>query len=132
MGENIRHQRSCFLAPGVESLRSVGDRLHGRFQCRIEHVIAFLAEAMGLHAAAKQIEAEIEVSGIVGVIPKECQGGCPEPVRRRPRARNGTSDGLAEIGQRFAKNLGVYRFLGFEVKIEGRGRVAGRGRDRPQ
>ena len=106
--------------------------MHSQFKGRIEDLIAFLTEAVRLHATAKQIEAEIEVFGIVGVIPEECHGGGPELVRRRLGARDGTSDGLCQIGQRFAKNLRVYRFLGLEVKVERCGRVAGRCRDRPQ
>src|SRR6476620_11648765 len=80
MSKNIRHQRSGFLSPGAERLRGVGDRLHGRFQCYIEHVIALLAEALWFHAAAKQVEAKIKVSRIVGIIAKESRRGSPQPI----------------------------------------------------
>jgi hypothetical protein len=46
--------------------------------------------------------------------------------------RDGTGDGLSQIGQRLSKNLCVYGFLGFEVKVERCRRVTGGRRDRPQ
>src|SRR5258708_793642 len=106
--------------------------MQGPFKGRLEGFVAVLAETVRLHTAAEQIEAEIEVPGIVCVIAEECHRGCPELVRRRLGARDCTSDGLYQIGQRFSKNLRVYRFLGLEVKVECCGRVTGRRRDRPQ
>src|SRR3954469_14855558 len=132
MREDVRRQKSRLLLVGTKGLGSFGDRAQGQFKRRIEDLIAFLAEAAGLHAAAKQVKAEIEVSGIVCVISKECHGGCPEPIRRRSGARRCASDGLSKIAERFLKNLCVYRFLGFEVKVEGCGRVASCCRDCPQ
>src|SRR5229473_4173373 len=59
MREDVRHQQSCLLVTGTERLGGIGDRMHGQFKARIEDFIAFPAETVRLHAAAKQIEAEI-------------------------------------------------------------------------
>src|SRR5258705_13927950 len=99
MSENIRRQRSGFLAAGAERLRGVGDRLHGRFQRRVEHVVALLAEALWLHAAAKQVEAKIEISRIVGIIAKESRRRSPQPIGRGLGARDRPIYGLPKICQ---------------------------------
>src|SRR4029453_8789048 len=99
MSENIRHQRSGFLAPGAERLRGVGDRLHSRFQRSVEYVIARLAEALWVNAAAKQVEAKIEVSRIVGVIAKESRRRGPQPIGRGLGARDRAAYGLPKICQ---------------------------------
>src|SRR5258705_2761476 len=132
MSENIRHHRSGFLAPGAERLRGVADRLHGRFQRCVQHVIALLAEALWLHAAAKQVEAKIEVSRIVGIIAKESRRRSPQPIGRGLSARDRAAYCLPKICQRTSQNLRVDRFLGFEMKIERRVRVARNGGDREQ
>src|SRR5882724_894029 len=105
MREDIRHQRSGFLAPGAESLRGGGDRLHRRSQCCIEDIVAFLAETLWLHAAAKQVEAKIEVARIVGIITKESHRRGAQPICRTLRARDRAAHGLPEIGERGSKNL---------------------------
>ncbi len=99
MSENIRHQRSGFLAPGAERLRGVGDRLHGRFQRRVEYVVALLTEALWLHAAAKQVEAKIEVSRIIGIIAKESRRRGPQPIGRSFGARDRSACRLPKICQ---------------------------------
>src|SRR6266446_5447453 len=99
MSENIRHQRSGFLAPGAERLRGVSDWLHGRFQRCVEYLIALLAEALWLHAAAKQVEAKIEVSGIVGIVAKESRRRGPQPIGGGLGARDRTAYRLPKICQ---------------------------------
>src|SRR5260221_14103216 len=103
-----------------------------RFEGCIEDFIALLAETVWLHASPKQIEAEIEVSRIVGIIAEERHRRGPKPIGRRLGAQDRTADGLSKSGERASKNLCVNRFLGLEVEIESGRSVACRSRYRPQ
>src|SRR6266851_9154012 len=132
MSERLHHQQFCFLAAGAKSLGGLGDRIQRRFQGGIEHLIALFAETLWLHAAAEQVKPEIEISGILGVIPEERHRRAAKSIGGRLSAQDCTADGLSKICQRISKNLRVDLFLGLEVKIESGGRVTCRSRDRPQ
>src|SRR6267378_1780993 len=103
-----------------------------RFEGCIEDLIALLAETVWLHTPPKQIEAEIEVSRIVGVIAEERHRRGAKPIGRCLGAQDRTADGVSKLGERVSKNLRVERFLGLEVEIESGRSVASRSRYRPQ
>ena len=56
----------------LQGSRLVEYRPQRGFQCGIEHVVALFAEAVRFHATTKQVETEIKVSRVVGVVAEEC------------------------------------------------------------
>src|SRR5215472_507648 len=87
---------------------------------------------MRFHAAAKQVEAEIEVSRIVGVVAKERHGSTAQALGRRPGAHDRAADALSQSGKRDTKDLRIDRFFRIEMKIQRRRCVAGHGGYRAQ
>src|SRR5262249_16697561 len=119
------------LAPGTESFSSLGDRTQRSFQRSVEHLVAVFAETARLHAPAKQIKAEIEVSRVTGIVVEESHRRRPQSVRWRFSTSRSICHSLSESGKRILENFRVYGFLRLKVEIERSWRVTGRGRNCP-
>ncbi len=120
------------LAAGAEIGCGHGDGGERRRQSRVQRLVAGPAEPLRLHAAAEEIEAQIEIAGIFGIEAEEAHGRRAQALGRRRGARNGALDRLAEAGEGVAQHLGIDRLLGIEVEIKrGRG-IAGRRGDGAQ
>ncbi|MGY4257317.1 hypothetical protein ACVI1L_004385 [Bradyrhizobium sp. USDA 4516] len=122
----------AFDLEAPERLCGFGNRMQRRLQRGVQRVIAVMAEPGRLHAAAEQVEAEIEVARVLRVIAEEAHACCVQLLLGAARRRDRRTDGFAERGQRLPQHLGVDRLLGIEMEIQRRRRVAGPRRDRPQ
>ena len=120
------------LAAGAEIDSRRGDGIERRRQRRIQRLVAGPAEALRLHAAAEEIEAQIEIAGILGIEAEEAHGRGPQTLGRRLGVRHGALDRLAEAGEGLAQHLGIDRLLGIEMEIERRRRIARRRGDGAQ
>src|SRR6516162_5273491 len=107
VSKGIYHQISCFFMLYSEPLGGLGDRIERRFKRRIQHFVALFAETTRLHAAAEQVESQVEISGVLGIVAKECHRCRAKSIGRSAGPRDGTGDSLAKISERIPKNLRV-------------------------
>lgn len=132
VGEYVHHHEIGVRLRGAELQCCGRDRVQRGLQRRVQLFVALLAEARRLHAAAQQIEAEIEIARVLGIELEEPKRRGAQPVARCLRLRDGSLDGIPKRRERSAQHLRIDRLLGVEVKIEGGGGVAGACRDRAQ
>src|SRR3569623_1756732 len=90
-----------------------------------------MPEPCGLHAAAKQVESQIEIERILCVKAKERHRRGFQPLRGCSCLRHRLIDDRAEGREGTFQHLGINVFLGFEMEVERGRRIARANRDGP-
>ena len=92
MSEDVNHQQFRFLGSCTKGHGGVCDWTQRFGEGRIETLVAGLAETSRLHAPTKEVEAEIEVSRVVGIVAKERHRRGPKAINRSLAAHYSVSD----------------------------------------
>ena len=121
----------CRDAPRASAASAIGRRRS--FQRRVQFLVAGVSQSRRLHAAAEQIEAEIEIAGVFRIVPEEGHRRGREASASGSRVlATASSTAPPSEAREAAQHLGIDRFLRIEMEVERRRRVAGPHSDRAQ